>query len=33
MQSTRPAFGGIGTVGPPPDDSDRYPDDFDEMNK
>ena len=33
MQSTRPAFGGIGTVGPPPDDSDRYPDDFDEVNK
>ena len=33
MQSTRPAFGGIGTVGPPPDNSDRYPDDFDEVNK
>jgi len=33
MQSTRPAFGSIGTVGPPPDDSDRDPDDFDEVNK
>ena len=33
MQSTRPAFGGIATVGPPPDNSDRDPDDFDEVNE